>query len=102
MSQEPGKDGVVGGFATAGGIFGLLVLAFLNAAACYLVVTAAAPGAGLPSDHVKFVAYSFVIGNLATAAGAIALALKGRWWPAYGLILLTVPACFGFALLMGR
>jgi len=102
MSPETGKDEVVRSFATAGGVIGLLVLAFLNAAACYLAVTLAAPGAGSPSDHVRFVAYSFVIGNVATAAGAIALALKGRWWPAYGLILLTVPACFGFVLLMGR
>jgi hypothetical protein len=100
MSPQTGKDEVVRGFATAGGIIGLLVIAFLNAVACYLVVALATPAAGSPSDYVKFVAYSFVVGNVSTAAGAIALALKGRWGLAYGLILLTVPVCFGFVQLV--
>jgi hypothetical protein len=97
MSPEPGRDEVVRGFATAGGIIGLLVIAFLNAVACYIAVGLATPAAGSTSDHVRSVGYFFVAGNLATMAGSIALGLKGRWALAYGLILLTVPACFGLA-----
>jgi hypothetical protein len=102
MSPQSGDNPVVRAFAKTGGAIGLLLIAFLNAVACYLVVALATPAVGSPSDYVRFVAYSFVVGNVATAAGAIALALKGRWGLAYGLILITVPVCFGFVQLVGR
>jgi hypothetical protein len=96
MTAQPGGDEVARGFAAAGGIIGLLVIAFLNAVACYLVVGLATPAVGSTSDYVRFVGYFFVVGNVATIAGSIALGLKGRWALAYGLILLTVPVCFAF------
>ena len=102
MSPQPGKDQVVSGFATLGGIIGLLVIAFLNAVACYIAVGLATPAAGSPSDYVRSVTYFFVIGNVATTAGAIALGLKRRWALAYGLVLVTVPVCFGVVQLVGR
>jgi hypothetical protein len=76
MTAQPGGDEVARGFAAAGGIIGLLVIAFLNAVACYLVVGLATPAVGSTSDYVRFVGYCFVVGN--------------------GLILLTVPVCFAF------
>jgi hypothetical protein len=91
--RNPQPDVVVRFFADAGAAIGLILVAILNVALCVVLVELARQG------FFTLAALLYLIANILAIAGSAALAVKRRWSLAYGLLLMTVPACVVILLL---
>ena len=91
--RDPHPDMVVRFFADTGAAIGLILVAILNVALSVVLVELARQG------FFTFAAMLYLIANILTIAGSAALVMKRRWSLAYGLLLMTVPACVVILLL---
>jgi hypothetical protein len=91
--RDPQPNAVVRFFADAGAAIGLILVAILNVVLSVVLVEFARQG------FFTLAAMLLLVANILTIAGSAALGMKRRWGLAYGLLLITVPACVGILLL---